>query len=564
MSQLVRSTLSWDPAAKNAEAAGRAPRSRGEASDRRPLGRWAAVFVTALGLSCGDDAELLDSAVVGCTTAEQCSPGLTCVSNTCVLPAAAGQLSVEVTPAGDSAFVRTQLLDVPVDGQTVNIRLTLPTLFEIQVLDSQDVPIAADVRLFATNAIPGRELATSTFVSASDPAPLRLVEGDYSVFVQPAIGPGLEVQDFTVRSRPDLETKTFKLPERYRRLSGVVTSERSNQVRLGGVRVRAFGDQSGLVSTTTVTDGSGAYELLLPDTKDEQFFRVEATQAEDRQPTWSYQRLLRVEQDEDRIHDIPMELVNPGDQGTARLQIVGLDRLGIPQPVQNALVTLTATVPIDESPHLYTVSGTTNSEGLVRPPGRDIARLSLIRARYRVEVLPPSTSEFGQQIATIDLTNAGRGFSLDEQISVPRRTEISGTLRSAQDQPIRQALVSFRPLRADLIPRETVSDADGLFTVLVDPGPYIMVVEPLETNVGDEAIPVFTVAVEITDAPSINLSVVQAPVGVVVQGAVLGPSMAPEPNARLEFFEVLDMTTVQVGTTKTDANGRFEVIVAAR
>ena len=545
-------------------------------SQPRRLRRRAAVVVILLGLgtnACSQLASADAEGIAGCFDATDCGQGDVCENFQCVTPGTLDEIAIEVTPAGGSPFVPTQFAEQRIEGGTLTVSLPEPTAYEVVVYDGESDRIDANVTFFLEDAIPGRTRSVSDFALATTPGRFRLLEGTYTVLIQNGSTPDLRVQGLPVRAQDTVVEKEFRYPERFRRISGTVRSDRSNQIRLEGVSVRAFGLESGLASTATVTNEEGQYAILLPDSG-ETFFRIEAEPPDSAQPTWSYQQTVRVELEQDRAFDIEMTLVNEDDRGIATLDVVGVDDAFGPQRVSGAFVTLTATVPGVE-PAIFSTSGTTDGNGRVRLDGSLSESIPLIRARYNVEVLAPSRSNFGSRSTVLDLTDAGQGFRINEQVTLLPRRSVFGTIRNADGLPLSQARITFQPDNSgiapdapELTPADTVTNSDGRFEVLLAPGPYLMIVRPA-TSLGAEPFPVATLQISIDEPDPEAPGAIQAipeftvPAGAEVTGVVNGADGIAEANAQLEFFLVGAKALISLGEAVTDDAGRFSVILGA-
>ena len=535
-------------------------------ADRRAAMRWrraaspvlvAVAIIGGTHSSCGSD----DSAAginVQCAIDDDCPTSEVCLTGTCRAASVPDRVFVEVTPAGGSAFVPTQFADVSPAQRPLTFELPLPVDYSVEVFDGDQQRTAASVTFFRADSVDGRPLAIDAFVDADGPASVRLTPGEYRVVIRPSEGPPIEVQDFLVRAEPGTVRKDFLVPERFRRLSGTVSWSRSSQVLLEGVVVRAIAVGSGLISTTTITDASGAYAIDLPEA-DETFFELEADPPASSQPNWSYRQLVRVDLERDRVLNIGMDIADDDDKGSVRLQIVGVARDDIARPVENAQVTLTATVTGVEVPPAFSISGTTDADGLVRVGDGASEIIPLLRARYDVEIRTPIDSQFSGRSATLDLTGAALSFSRDEQISLSIRTLVDGLAVSASGAPLAEALVTFEPAQGTQT--SVVTGPQGRFSVDLDPGPYLMIVEPLDARTETETVPVASIAVIIEPAIRQTLPNFVAPPGTVLEGVVIAPSGAPETNATLQFFDVEADRPIEVGRSATDAFGQFRVVL---
>ena len=532
------------------------------------LKRVRTATVSAFAVLCGSGCAVADNdeadALLTCMSTIDCFNNEVCINNACVVGTLPSGVVAEITPQAGSSFVRAQVLDVAVDRLPLAFTLPVATTYEVEVLDGQLQRIPANLSLFNDDGIPGRELVVDEFLRRDEVLQVRLIEDAYSVVIRPNEGPPLEVPEFTARTQPSPASKVFLLPSRFRRVFGTVVSSRSNQVRLAGIRVQATGIRSGLTSTASITGSSGAFEVLLPDT-DETFFRLRGTPTAGTTPAWSYEQTVRVEVDSDREFDVEMELADDDDIGTARVQVVGISSTNIPEVVSGALVTLTATVPGVDVPPAYTLSGTTDTSGLVVLNNGVNPQLPIIAARYSVEVSTRQGTPFSSTQTVIDLTDVGRGFTIDRQISLPPRTVVDGEVLSAGDVPQAGSVLTFIPQASNAEGALVVTEPSGRFTVALDPGLYLVVIEPPPPSGTDlaavEPVPVATRSILIDPEATQTLAPIVLPIGSVVMGSVLQASRQPEPNARVEFFVVRSNVAIPLARATTDERGAFTVIL---
>ena len=501
----------------------------------------------------------------GCITTNDCFTGFVCINNICdQADALTDQVVVEVTPAGGSSFVPTQFLSVSLEERPLTFELPEPTDYEVEVFDGQLQRVAANVTLFRTMGIPGREVAVDTFVSATAPAPIRLLAGTYSVILVPNEGPGLEVLGFNVRNQPESVDKIFQFPETFRRLRGQVRSAADPAVALEGVQVRAFGVVSDLASTTAISDASGAFEVLLPSTTDT-FFRVEAEPPSDWQPSWSFQQTVRVEVDSDRTRDIDLYVAGPSEQGLLRLQIVGVDG-STTAAAANVRVTLTATTSGFDVPPSFSTAGTTGADGRLRLRNATTDQVPIIRGRYLVNIEPPANSPYQRRSTVLNLSTAGPGFTIDERIVLAVRPRVTGAILSAEGLEVAQALVSFQPTDPNRAPTTAVSGPTGTYEITLDPGDYEMTVEPLPLASPDllssvTPTPVTVQSVSVAASPTTqSLGTMSLPPGTFVEGQVIGPTGAAEGGARLDFYIIRNGAPVRLGRATSDSSGRFVIV----
>lgn len=511
-----------------------------------------------------------------CTSNLDCGTDGVCVQDMCLPPGPAVPelISIELSPPESSGYARTQFLNVSLEeyGLREAFELPAPNEYETVINGPDGEPVSANLAIFGAPRISGRELDVNATLVADGDSRLvfRLNEGSYVVRIRPTSDevPGMEVSRFTVRPQSGRIVKEFVLPSTYRRLYGEVTSSLSNSEKIAGVSVRAFGEKSGLPSTVSVSDEYGQYELLLPATADTTF-RLVATPPSEQQPAWGFEQIVGgIDPEQGRRRAIHLEPTAPEARGTGRFQILGttLDgRLG--GPVPNAFVTLTATVTGAVEAPVYSVSGITDADGfmVVDFEGQTSSQVPLLKARYVVRVVPPINTPYTSQRSVLDLTAARAGFVLEEQVTLPQRTEVSGTIVSRFGSPVSGALLELRPLDAETRPGDTITDANGRFTVDLDPGPYLLVVRPRGPASTGELVPVSAQTIEVFDSARQELPLMTTALGSALSWVVRGGNeAAPVAGVRAELFFEVEGQVVSLGRSETDADGVCSLVVPRR
>lgn len=539
-----------------------------------PVGLVAGLIT--VGCAVADEANVRDPSNNGqlapCLTTADCYGGALCVADVCVPPGteAPRQFSLELAPPEVSGYARTQRLDATLDSLLASEALTLPVPneYETVVLSADNAPVSARITLFGDRRIVGREVDVNVSIAANTPQrpTFRLLEGDYLVRIRPTSAelPGMEIKRFTVRAQPGPSVKEFKLPASYRRLHGQVTSSLSGSDKIAGVTVRAFAEKSGLPSTISVTDADGNYELLLPASEDTTF-RLYATPPAAAQPAWGFEQVVGVDLDQDRRRPIHLEPTDDSIRGRGRFQILGTTadgRLGAPVP--NAFVSLTATVSGVIEPPVYAITGLTDADGVMVVDFQDevTTQVPLLKARYVVQVVPPVNTPYTSRTMVLDLTSARYGFVQDEQITLPQRTRLRGSVVSRLGRPVVGAFLELRPLSADVRPADTITAGDGTFTVDLDPGRYLMVARPRGASDAAELLPVSARTLDVSASPGMDLAPFTLHLGQKVQGQVLGGrDGAPVPLTQAELFFTVEGQVVSLGRAETDGAGWFSLVV---
>jgi hypothetical protein len=223
-------------------------------------------------------------------------------------------------------------------------------------------------------------------------------------------------------------------------------------------------------------------------------------------------------------------------------------------------------------------SATTDSSGtasLSLLPGSNSAPLT-----YSFVVIPPA----GSSSATTCPPSVTLPVLTPPTFTLQRRPNLVGAVTDGQGNPVANVAITATPDSSPVpscpstpaAPGNTTTDANGVFSLPLDPGTYQLDYDPPAGS----AAPRFTeyqVAVPVlgggTDGgtPMIPPHPVQLPVAAAVAGTVVGPDgTTPLPSATVRFFEtrgaVADggtpLAPLLRAQTVTDANGAFRVAVA--
>lgn len=523
-----------------------------------------------LGCASADMANVTPGQLAPCDSDADCFGGALCVARVCVPPGveAPRTFSMELDPPEVSGYTRTQFLDQDLATlfSGAPLSLPIPNEYETVVLGADNEPVSARVTLYGADRIPGREADVSTTIAAnSTQRPvLRLLEGEYLVRLHPTNTelPATEVRRFTVRGEGGSSVKEFKLPATYRRLYGEVTSSVQSAEKIAGVTVRAFAQKTGLLSTTSVSDEYGRYELLLPASEDT-IFVLKATPPAALQPAWGYQQVVAASADFNK--QISLEPTDASIRGEARIQVLGTTSEGrLGAPVANAFVSLTATVAGVREPPVFELTGTTDNDGVlvVDVGGEVTSQVPLLKAKYVVRVTPPVNTPYTSQVQVLDLTSAGQGFLTDEQITLPQRTRVRGSVVSRLGRPVQGAFIDLRPLTADARFADALSGSDGTFSVDLDPGRYLLVVRPQNPSGAEELLPVSARVLEVAEGQALDLAPFTLHLGRQVRAQVTGGwDAAPLAVTQVEMFFSQEGQVVSLGRTETDAAGWFTLVV---
>lgn len=238
--------------------------------------------------------------VSNCLEPEDCPTGQMCEFGLCTVADAPAELvSLRITPPEGSGVLPQQRLDIPVglDRRLPDVVLanTVTLSGTVRMEAEVDGPsIAARISATARGTLPGITLRRQTAAAHGSGFSLTLVAGSvYDLTVDPE-GEALPVlREAGLGVDADGEWHV-RLPraDTYRRLRGrvVAPSEEDDApagkggtpgpLGVAGIQARAVGVEHGLLSTTSVTDSDGAFEVLLPPDGDESY-RLHLTPTEE-------------------------------------------------------------------------------------------------------------------------------------------------------------------------------------------------------------------------------------------------------------------------------------------
>ena len=355
----------------------------------------------------------------------------------------------------------------------------------------------------------------------------------------------------------------------YRKIKGRVYQRSDSNVPLEGVLVRAYSQTSGLLSSNSISDRLGSYEVLLPDTQDTSF-RVIAEWPDSTQPAWRFEQNIRVERGEDRQLDIGFTQTMPDQQGHAQIRFLGDGDRG-PEPITKANVTLTASAAFDTQ--TYKLVAMTDDDGyVVIPKTTGNERPNLVAATYEIEIIPPSGSIFARSKQALDLNRVGPSNTADKHIALAKRVYVSGAVASARGELVAGAniVVTYQTKSSELPSPGVVinTKADGSFNAWLDPGDYLFRVTPPpeDSRSNTESPKAFQLITIPSDVPGHMLAPFYLSEGSVIQGEVVGAANEIIGNGSVEtFIQLEDLDTpVSLGIQSLDRFGRFEAFVPSK
>ena len=500
-------------------------------------------------------------AAVGCThkpegASVSCSPPECPADSTLLLVA-------EVDPPSDSQLVRQEFGSVSIDPQSGLFALTL----NAQVTLSGNVHIGdgASAKSVAATVVATRP---SRIIGRPDvvyQAPVDPIDGNYVLVVSrsldesekyalrvtttdPSLAPPktLSVAAVTDTTVDVAFESPLKLPE----LHGTILD--SLQQPLGGMQVQATTVPSGssapvVVSTTTMTDGSGAFSIrLLANPPGKVLLTATPTTlAPDHLP--SLAQMI----DTTKLgatNTLTTNLQMPPLPATVRVtyQISGTSTSGAKVAVTSATGVFTADV---SDPHAtdgtkasYRATAMTNPLGEVTV---DLFPNDGGNRAYAVTVTPDATQPFGSKTTTINVGPPGYGPTIELAL----RSQLSGRVTDPDGQPLHNLMVvpapatvaaalGPTPLAVATTPQQANAGADGRFSLRLDAGFWdVGLIPPPESMLPR----LWLTQLDLNE--DLDVGTVLVPRGVIVHGVVHDPSGAPLAHANVRLYTVTSGNT---------------------
>jgi hypothetical protein len=264
-----------------------------------------------------------------------------------------------------------------------------------------------------------------------------------------------------------------------------------------------------------------------------------------------------------------------------RLTVVGADG----QPVSGAIVQAHTVLPPVTTASTV-ANGTTEFEQDSRSGDTGTVDLALLPGTasssraYDITVIPPAGSASAVRCLS-DLPVAVGGSAVMpanvQPIVLDPRALLTGTIRDANGSAVPGvALLATRvpgahaTSCADLAgspPGSTTTDANGSFSLPLDPGNYRVDYDPPAGS----AAPRLTEMVAVTADTGHDVTL---PQGGLIEGEALAPDMSPLPMAAVRFYQLTchssadctgpaRLAPILLGQTRADANGHFRLVIPA-
>jgi hypothetical protein len=551
-------------------------------------------WVSTLALAAAAGCSAAHFSAAQCQRDEQCGDGFACGAGTCLPreapPAAWG---IELVPPSDSAAARTELLRVSAPAATFDVQAgAKATITAALAGDTTTIPLtAAHLVLAVPSTLPGRPdlQFEADLPAATDAGPPTFtvqvpaaVVGSPGTFQVSPLPPSDHAYaplraTIPVGEKVVLPLPTSRLSVRGRLLS-VVGDPRA------GFTARAYRGPD-LVSNVDVTaTADGSFTLLVPASAGDAappLITVDLEPAPGAADPRFASRAIPLAANVD-LGDVTLPAF--GQPNVFRFAARGAADDG--PPVSGAVVRAWTLLADDAAGTTdFVRAAPTAADGQINMgllPGTTIALRN-----YDIAVVPPPESVFG--VRCISQFPLASGGTLDAPANVPpvvlpRRTLVSGAVRRHDGTPAenvtilatRTAVDPASPCASNVgaTPATTTTDANGVYSLWVDPGTYRFDYDPPAgapfprlTEFGVVVPqPVPTMAAPALDHPT------ALPAGAILEGTTRGPDGAALPLAAVRFYELACASVAACAgdahveptlraQTRSDTSGHFRVVI---
>ncbi len=121
--------------------------------------------------------------------------------------------------------------------------------------------------------------------------------------------------------------------------------------------------------------------------------------------------------------------------------------------------------------------------------------------------------------------------------------------------------MEFEPLNGEGRSSATNTDARGSFSIDLEPGAYLMTVNPQDLTDENELVPTFAQLIQVEAQLQDSLPLLTLPGGAFVQGRITGELGEALKEAEIEFFIELGGQTISLGRSQADGQGFFSIVL---
>lgn len=425
-----------------------------------------------------------------CATDADCDSGQYCSKelNACLSSSEnLSVYSVQLTPPADTGLLVDQYSGIKY-SDVFNVVIGEPVTISGDVRKKSSGELVGGTLIARSNGlIPGTLFSHQAKVksvkkdAAESAFTIKLTPNRvYSIFFVPedsSIPPYTTSWSFASDAKKDIELP----PEsEYTVIAGQVVIDTIGLVGVEGAKVYGFAEDGSIISSTAVTDKSGFFKILYPKQKTlaPRILKIEPTKNSSiKFPAMVYSDIQKLKEDPS-ILSIADKLVIPvgplPPEVEVEIQVVGReDEVLSPPPVAFATVKMTASIG----------NGTVYEEFKTDKNGIFGGRL--ISGRYEISVFPPENSKYASLTTTLDLGEESGGKYL---IVSEKRKLLQGKVTGVKQKAIEGVeviAISSAPIineqsQYHSVDRffSTVTNSGGEFSMLVDPGSYMLTFVP--------------------------------------------------------------------------------------
>ena len=501
-----------------------------------------------------------------CETASDCSAGLECHGELricTVQKAPTRSIALVAEPQPESALAPSHQGVVQLDPANPVVDVVLPRTVRltgrVRVMgNALDASVEASLFAIAEEeVIPGEVRATQANVTNDFALVLQAGVSYTLTIAAPAPDGGRPNYATTIQYSEDADM-TFWLPalSSLPSLRGrVVRAVGNGTAPIADVRVSAAAENGGGACTTATTGKLGDFLIRCPQTGN---YAIAVRGTEDGPVVPSFHaRLLYgtsrvdawpVEDGENTLTDIEV----PGSATEAN---VSVQVFFGGAALQSTSVTAGTTWPDSDTFRDATlrVTALTDRTGT--------ARLRVLEATYDLHAIP-TTEEAGASGVKASVSVRG---DASQTMTLEPRPIATGVVVDSAGTPVPDARVAFRAIVADpgtggTVAREFVGQSDeaGAYAVPIDRGTYELQVEPLS----ESGLPSHVQRGLEVGESGLGVDVALAP-ALVLEGTVYGPGSTPVERVDVHALDIRDGVVTALGRGRTDAYGRYFIILPA-
>lgn len=491
-----------------------------------------------------------------CTVDENCPGGQACEKElrVCIVPTTnALKLDLQLTPLDPSDFSREQLVGIDLSTKPA-LQIQLPKLIRISGvvrINGQPGGVRAKVLFAAPGQIGGTSFRYETSSTENG-------DGAFNYSLQ--VKPGLAYDIVVTRTGSELPTVRLQhtagtsdervditLPSAAEHWTIAGKLFWSDGTPAEGVLLQAYEIDGKRTSTTSTSDGLGAFELVIPPGATRYALRASSGPDGSVVPTLD---LIEIEASSDTTNASVIDFPTLPQSIATRITVVGTTSSGTGTPLANVSLVLTSQL----------LGGSVQQTALTDTSGT--ATLTLFAGSYQLTAIPPLESPFALKQQTLSLgADTGNQF---EVALAPKLTVSGRLLLSNRTTAAKGATVIFtltESVSSDLAVVQgrrvtLITNNDGKFEGELDPGFYNVFVTPTVTSGVPRKVFLSVAIDESGELPDLVLDP-----SAVFSGKVVDSVGNPVSGVTVEAFDGANPLPFALASGTTDVDGSFKLLV---